>query len=153
MSYNPYNRFCFRWWRYWLDFPSDSRKFLKRVWDYRGILWDDNDYDFATTLHMMRFKLKRLQDHMADHGNLTHTEDYVVELAKVDVLLRNVMDDDPDDEWLAHYNQWHIGLSLEKDCKKELEHKKVLRLSYERGERNWHALWRYLDKNMRNWWD
>ncbi len=78
-----------------------------------------------------------------------HWEHRKVEIATAQLLLSKI-DDDPDDEWNTHYNQWHIG---SKECGDKAACKIALMFSSGREEGNWHHLWTYLDQNMRNWWD
>lgn len=154
MSYNPYRPFTSYWWKYWLHLPYDIKWFFKRIYIYRHFLWEDNDYDFASILHIMRFKLRRLRDHLDQHGHLAHKEDRVAELARVDVLLRNVVEEDPDDEWSMHHSQWHHNKDLNDPCPESEEacHKACFD-GMEREQRNWHELWKYIDEHMRGWWD
>lgn len=156
MSYNPYRKYSSYWWRYWLNLPSDAKHFAQRVWAYRELLWNDNDFDYAAILHIMRFKLLRLRKHMEEHAITAHSEDNVAELARVDVLLRNVIDEDPDNEWSRHADQWHHyhkdDWNLNK-CGAKKECGKAARAGMDREERNWHLLWEHIDKHMRGWWD
>lgn len=152
MSYNPYVRYSSYWWRYWLNGPFHVCSFLKRVWDYRKPLWEDNDYDYAAIIHMMRFKFKRLRNHMERHGLALDTEDRVAELAYVDMLFRNALDEDPDNEWTLHWDRFHTW-TAELECHAERECAIAAKLAEERAARNWHTLWKYLDKHMQKWWD
>lgn len=153
MTYNPYKEYCGSWWRYWLNLPGDLCAFVKRVYDYLPLLWEDEDYDFNATLRLMRFKLLRLRRHMEGHKIIAHAEDVVAELARTDVLLRNIVEEDPDDEWSLHWNQWHAGVTDLNDCKNKRECRRANQASFKRNERNWHRLWRYLDKHARGFWD
>lgn len=152
-SYNPYRKYCSAWWRYWTNVPGDIMGYFQRVWDYRILLWEDNDYDFNSVMRLMRFKLKRISKHFEKHNISAHCEDRVAELARLDVMLRNVIEDDPDDEWSMHYSQWDTFTKGFKDCKNQKEHKRALKLTWEREQRNWFGLWKYIAKNARNWWD
>ena len=155
-SYNPYRKYSSYWWKYWLNFPGDVLWFFKRIWSYREILWHDNDFDFASVLHIMRFKLKRMRKHMEEHAISANSEDTVAELAQVDVLLRNVMDEDPENEWSRHCDQWHHylkdGWNLNQ-CKAKRERSKSVKAGMKREEENWHKLWVHIDQYMRGWWD
>lgn len=153
MSYNPYKKYCGAWWRYWLNLPGHIGQYLKRIWDYRTLLWEDNDYDFNSVMRIMRFKLKRLRHHFEEHKIIAHAEDNVAALARVDVMLRNVIEKDPDDEWFLHYHRWDAYIKGFKDCKNPKEHRQALDLTWKREQRNWFCLWRYIAKNARNWWD
>lgn len=152
-SYNPYKTYSSYWWKYWLNLPCDITSYFQRIWEYRFILWHDNDWDFSSVERMMRFKLKRISKHISDHALICHTEDKVAELARVDVMLRNVIDEDPDDEWSMHYYQWDQHIKGFKDCKNQREHKRALKLSWERQKRNWHSLWKYIEKYAQGWSD
>lgn len=157
MSYNPYRPFCSYWWRYWLHLPQDIKWFFKRIYLYRSFLWNDNDYDYAAFLHIMRFKLRRLRKHMEEHAITAHAEDRVAELAHADVLLRNIVDEDPDDEWSMHCDQWHSLRDDDWDLSKCGAGKDVCTKacmdSFERQKQNWHKLWVYIEKHMQGWWD
>ena len=152
-DYNPYKKYCWAWWRFWLNLPGDIWDFICKMRAYAPLLWEDRDWDFNGTMRIMRFKLRRLRDHIDQHAFIAHREDVVAQLAKVDVMLRNVIDEDPDDEWSMHYHQWDAHIRSFKDCKNPKEHKRALKLTWEREQRNWFSLWRYISKNARNWWD
>lgn len=152
-DYNPYRKYSSYWWRYWLNFPGDVYQFFIRLKDFAPLLWQDNDYDFNATLHIVRFKLRRLRKHLEDHSIIAHAEDHVAELARADVLLRNVIEEDPDDEWSMHYNQWHIGKDLNEDCGAKEECHKSCNASMDRMQRNWFKLWAYVANRARGWWD
>jgi hypothetical protein len=153
MSYNPYKKYCSRWWAYWLNMPGDIKDFILRVWDYAPLLWEDRDWDYNCALRLVRFKLRRLRQHMEQHAIIAHAEDVVAELARADVLLRNVVDEDPDEEWSTHYFQWCQHAKSFNDCGNQKEHMRALRQTRMREERNWHTLWAYFDEKMRGWCD
>src|SRR5258708_1200808 len=136
MSYNPYKKYSTSWWRFWLQLPRDLVDCVVRVIDYMPLLWDDRDWDYNCALRFLRFKLLRLRKHMEKHAIIAHAEDVIAELARVDVLLRNVIEEDPDDEWLNHYYQWDSHIKAFGDCKNRREHTRTLHLSHSREERN-----------------
>lgn len=153
MTYNPYKKYSSSWWRFWLNLPSDIFAFINRILDYTPLLWEDRDWDHADLLRMIRFKIRRMRKHMEKHAIIAHAEDHVTEMAQADVLLRNIIEEDPDDEWSAHYYQWDAHKKSFRDCKNPQEHTRALMLSQVRTERNWQQLWRHFDKYMRGWWD
>lgn len=153
MRYNPYKKYSSYWWKFWLNFPWDILHFVERMYDYAPLLWEDRDWDHAYLLRMMRFKIRRMRVNMEKYAIIAHAEDHVAEMAQADVLLRNVIEEDPDDEWSTHYSQWDSHIKRFTDCKNRREHMKSLNLSRAREERNWQNLWRHLDKYTRGWWD
>lgn len=153
MSYNPYKKYSSYWWRFWLRLPHDIFVFIVRMRDYAPLIWEDRDWDYSSLLHIMRFKIRRMRDCIGGNSLTAHCEDNVAEMAKADVLLRNVIEEDPDDEWSQHYSQWDSHIKAFKDCKNQREHRRSLNLSHLREERNWRALWRHMDKYLRGWWD
>lgn len=153
MSYNPYKKYCSSWWIYWLNLPHDIWFFIRKMWDYAPILWEDMDCDYIYLLRLMRFKIRRMRDLIGEDDFIAHTEDVVAEMAKADVLLRNVVDEDPDDEWSEHYNQFCIYKKITDPCGNEELHLKALRLTALRDKRNWLNLWKYLSKHAQGWWD
>lgn len=153
-NYNPYRRYCRLWWMYWSNLPGDILAFLRRLWDWAPLLWHDEDWDYAYLLRIMRFKVLRMRKHMEKRAIIAHAEDHTAEMAIADVLFRNVVEEDPDDEWSMHYNQWHIGLKFNEHCKAPgAACRLALNYSAKRGRRNWKKLWRHLDRYMQGWWD
>jgi len=148
MNNNPYRRFCREWWRYYLRIPQNTYEFVKRIIDYAPILWNDRDWDYSFLLRLLKFKLSRMEtvcgspkSHAADW------EQIKVELATAQLLISKI-EDDPDDEWSLHWDQYHLSR-----CKDKCECDTARLLSEQRRIRNWHALWKYLDKHMPRWWD
>lgn len=126
---------------------------IKKVIEWLPLIWRDEDWDFCYLLYLMRYKLQRMSKCIGDVKIISHTEDVVAELAKADVLLRNVIEEDPDDEWNLHYNQWHIGKEMNDRCNAENECHRDLALSAKRSATNWHKLWKHLDKYAQGWWN
>lgn len=155
MKYNPYRKYCSAWWRYWLNLPGDVWEFLCRLYDYAPILWADRDFDFAYLLRLMRFKIKRMRKAIELNAVIAHAEDVIAEMAKADVLLRNVVDEDPDDEWSIHWSRWHTGAKhLNDPCAAPgASCRLALDFTRKREERNWRKLWAYFEKHMQGWWD
>lgn len=152
MSYNPFIKYSSLWWRFWLHLPGDVFCFLVRIWDYAPLLWEDRDWDYAYLLRMMRFKIQRMRKSMERNTVIANAEDYVAETAAIDVLLRNVIDEDPDDEWSMHYDMCDDHTTGFGACKNRLEHGTAFSLSAAREKRNWKALWRHFDKYLLGWW-
>lgn len=153
MSYNPYRKYCGHWWKFWTYVPGDIWDFIVRMWEYAPLLWSDRDYDFVHLLRIMRFKLRRMRTHTESYAILAHAKDVVAELAQADVMLRNLVDEDPDDEWSMHWNQWHMNIKGLGDCKDPIGCRKARRATSRRERRNWHAIWSHLDKYAGRWWD
>lgn len=153
LSYNPYRKYCSRWWYYWLNLPGDVSSFIGRILDYAPLLWEDRDWDHAYLLRIMRFKIRRMRRHMEHHAIIADAEDHIAEMAQADVLLRNVEDEDPDNEWSMHWAQWHHGDIGLNDCKNPRECAASNKASFERERRNWRKLWRHFEKYAGGWWD
>lgn len=152
MDYNPYRKYCSSWWLYWRYFPMDVLRFVTRVWDYLPLLWEDRDWDYVYLLRLLAFKLRRMRP-LVENGPGAHAKDRALEMARAEILLRNVVDEDPDDEWSFHYNQHHIGKAWNQDCTNLEECKRSLAQTQIRDRRNWKQLWRHFDKHMQGWWD
>lgn len=152
MSYNPYRKYSSFWWKFWGHLPSDIRDFVVRLWTYAPLIWEDRDWDYAFLLRMIKFKLKRMQPIIRD-GIALHSHHKALEIHQAEIMIENIFED-PDDEWMMHHGAWHQGKELDDPCpQSEEECHKALMASHHRDERNWHALWKHLDDNMRGWWD
>jgi hypothetical protein len=44
---------------------------FKNLWDFKGLIWKDRDWDHYYLYNMMAFKLRRIGRLMIDHGNAT----------------------------------------------------------------------------------
>lgn len=152
MSWNPYRKFCDRWWWYWTNLPGDIWDFFVRLYDYAPLLWEDRDWDYVFLLRLMQYKLRRMRP-VIERGMLAHRHQRSIEIHQAEVMLENIFDD-PDDEWSLHHDQWHHNKDINDPCpQSEEECHKALMASAERTERNWHNLWKHMDENCRGWWD
>lgn len=152
MSYNPYRRYSSYWFKYWWNLPYDTWAFLKRVYEYAPILWDDRDWDYAHLLILLKYKLRRMRP-VIENGIGAHSNLRSIEIHQAEVMIDNVFED-PDDEWSLHHDQWHQNKDLNDPCpQSEEECHKALTASAERSERNWHTLWKYMDEHCQGWWD
>ena len=65
-------------WKYWLlnewlewnpyRLARKIGHFLDNFWNYREILWHDQDFDYGYLLDMIELKLKRMGNHFSKHG-------------------------------------------------------------------------------------
>ena len=124
---------------------------LKKLCYWLPIIWADEDFDFDYLLTLLAFKIKRMRLHHEKHQLITHWRHVVKEMIDAELMIANIKDD-PDDEWSLHWGQWHNGIML-KDCKEKAACNTSSKLSHKRAERNWHKLWKHLDKYAQGWWD
>ncbi len=127
-------------------------KKLIKLWDWLPIIWADEDWDFAYLLRLMQFKLSRMRP-VIENGHSTECMDRAKEILTAEILLRNVVDEDPEDEWSAHYTQYDAHIDSTSDCANPNEHWMALELSAFRERRNWAALWSHLEAHAQGWWD
>lgn len=63
-------------------FPRKLWGFFKRLWDYLPLIWNDNDFDYNYTITLIKFKLKRLRDHIIEHDFILHSKKYAKQIDK-----------------------------------------------------------------------
>lgn len=56
---------------YW-EYVYGVIRFLRNLWAWRGILWNDRDWDFTYIYQVIAFKLRKQADSMEKHGLHTH---------------------------------------------------------------------------------
>ena len=120
-----------------------------RTIQWLPIIWKDVDYDYEGMLDILQYKAERIARHHKKHRLIAHWSHVVKECDTLWHLIE-LHKDDPDDEY-THYCNSH----LERDLTSPFPPSccKALRLSELRKERNWKAIWRYLEENARGWWD
>lgn len=119
-----------------------------RVIQWIPVIWRDADWDYEGLLDIIEYKVRRMRQLHLTKSHGTDWSKRVLEMDKLRHLIA-LVHDDPDDEWTHYYNT-HSTDDLN-DLPKEK--RLALDLSHKREERNWHSLWKYLDNNLRHWWD
>ena len=151
-SYNPYRRYSSYWWKYWWNLPYDTWAFLKRVYEYAPILWEDRDWDYAYLLRLMQYKLRRMRP-VIENGIAAHAHQKSIEIHQAEVMIENIFED-PDDEWSLHCDQWHQNKGFNEPCPESEEAcQKALMASAKRTEYNWEILWIHIKERAQGWWD
>lgn len=134
-------------------YPMRYVRKVKKLIDWFPLIWKDEDWDYAYLLTLIGYKLKRMRECIHSNDVIAHAENVANEILEAEIMIRNIADD-PDDEWSLHYNQWHsCKSSVSEPCQAEGECRKTLELSAKRSEKNWHKLWKHLDKYSQGWWD
>ena len=124
---------------------------LIRLYQWLPVIWKDEEWDYNYLLDIIKYKLSRMEKVIGSPRSFAaHWEQRRVELAQAQLLISK-FHDDPDDEWTAHYNQYHTGEGL--SCPAETTCRLSLSASHKRTERNWKAIWKHFEKCGRGWWD
>lgn len=165
-----------------IDFFKDLKRFIKTVWEFRSLLWWENDFDHADVLRFMEFKIKRIRDHVAKHQHHADWKKDVKDMDKALELIKRANDDmyhwdecmkpleekygryvryteckvlNSDDVLKRGYSTMISKFDKENDKNKEeirKEHRKAINKSHKLHEKDWNQLWAHLNKNMRKWW-
>jgi hypothetical protein len=84
--------------KYWLKkifyYPAMR---VKRFIDYAPILWHDEDYDWASILRMLQYKIKRTRLHLDDHKMFEGYEERCAEMAEAETIIDRILKED----WLS----------------------------------------------------
>jgi hypothetical protein len=86
-----------------------QKRYEKKVKEYAAFLLDDGDYDWGSTLRMLRFKLERMRDHVLEHKMFVGYEKIAAEIDNAVKMLRRIEDDPYHDEVFAKFYKKHGG--------------------------------------------
>ena len=158
---------------YW--FARDIYRFIKRILEYSPILWKDVDYDYASILDMLQYKIKRTREHIEHHDFITNSQKYCKQMLEVEQLIEKIREDEfCKAEYEAHDKKWgesihvhipvpgtdctewrtnRLNVRTEKDRINELkEYRKIMHMENQRKQNAWNKLFKLMNQNMRNWW-
>lgn len=133
-----------------LDVLRQFKEFLIRLYRWLPVLWKDRDYDYSCLVDLIQFKVGLMAAYHKKRRFMAHWSHMVREMDEFRHLVE-LHKDDADDEWLEHWNQWHLG--SEAKCGSTKACGEALDLSHKREMRNWSAIWNHLDKCAQGWWD
>ena len=68
--------------------------FLKRIWGYLPILWNDTDYDYFSILQLLQYKLSRVRRDLEKYQNHTRWQRDAKRIRYAEYLLGLLMDTD-----------------------------------------------------------
>jgi hypothetical protein len=159
--------------------PKDCARFVKNVWDYKELMWNDRDWDHAFILEILQFKIKKTRMYMEKSQRHTCWKKDVADMKRAEALIQAFLDDTVCDElYNAHDEKWgkskttfveqniesklrgSIMVSLrpnaltpEKMIEERKEFRQLIKKAHSLEARKWRSLWKNIEKNLRNWWD
>lgn len=159
-----------------VQIPKDIKTFVQTCWAYKGLLWQDRNWDHVYILRLLQLKIRRTREYIGKHQRHTLWKRDVKAMMQAEDLIESILNDDVADElYKAHDAKWgksyHRFIPLENRTgslmrtlrekaytpqQQEQEHKEyraMLKKSFRLEQKQWSKLWKHLDKNMRNWWD
>lgn len=69
-------------------------RFLVKLKEYIPVLWDDFEFDYIYLLKIMRLKMKRMSEHMDEHGITVSSPRKARELRICTILIDRIIADD-----------------------------------------------------------
>lgn len=156
---------------------SRSLERVKRFIAWFPVIWDDNDFDYASVLYVMRFKLDRLADHLVEHDLIVNNKKYASQIKEVTNLIGRQLDDvytslmnaECEEKFgkLRWYSEFfpdenrkcsrvlfmRDGQNWDNYAAVEKEERKIYKKWDRVKLREWQRIWKLLDKNMQRWWD
>lgn len=151
------------------------KEFVRRLYHWLPVLWNDRDYDYSFFYHILRFKLKRMAAHLREHNILLYTERYARQIDYAVFLLdRIIADDYCASKYAAHQEKWgdvSFDKRLENDGTYSLdiyvtkaresgldeqeaaEFRTLSELKYRCKENDLDRLFRHIRKYHQRWWD
>jgi hypothetical protein len=97
-------------WKIWNETTAPVRAvgdFFFRIWKYRNILWNDEDWDHGYLLGVLEFKFLNMMKYHRDHGHLMDNPKIAHELRECAEICHRVHKDDYcATELAAHEEKW-----------------------------------------------
>lgn len=152
---------------------SEMRKLIRffgRLLAWIPVLWEDEDYDYAHLLGLMKFKISRMRKHIAEHSNHANAEKDVKRMRLAELLIGRILASDYGlgehdklcEKWgpLEFYPSEYGG-SVLRHAKETPENKaliaedvrRMVDTSAQQEEQDWDMLFSVLRKYLRHWWD
>jgi hypothetical protein len=153
-------------------------RFVCRLFAWLPVLWRDEDWDWSTVLEILDFKLRRLQIHLYEHDQHVNSQKYVKQIEEVRCLLDRILADnyvlvaeaviepvygklrcyfsessDETDNRGSRVLLLRDKQSFKNYAEIEKYERKIHAKYNRKRESDWKALFRQLERNLRNWWD
>lgn len=148
--------------------------FLKTVWAYRDILWNDRDWDYSRLLAMMERKLKRMSDHLREHGHAVGSDRHAKQLLVASELCKRIRLDAYEDPFMAKLDAKYGPLEMSSKptdnprvaeliitrprlngdkAKEEASSRRIWKHAESQKKADIQLLGRLFDKHLLCWWD
>lgn len=138
---------------------------IQRFFDYAPLVWEDEDWDSAYLLIMMKYKIKRIRENIDRNQNHEGCEADVANMKEIEECLDRIINDNYlDKEWEEFHNKYPMKFEEDKDnpewsrvvdqgepcntIRKELVAKKS-----ELWLKDWNRIWDIMRDESRKWWD
>lgn len=80
--------------------------FIKKVWDYTKLLWNDWDFDYLCLLRLIELKTRRTREYLVDE-KMVHVDER--RMKEVEYLARRIFEDNYfPEEWDEYLSQLHM---------------------------------------------
>lgn len=157
-------------------FPRHLYRFVVKMNQYAVILWDDVDYDYASLLDLMQYKISRIRKHISTHKIIADWEKVCKQMQEAEELIKLIRED----EWTTaedaeHDLKWgkaeHCTIPIpgkmcsewrtqrlnvrtkDDEAQERKEFQNIMKLMVKRREKAWNRLWEIMSKYSRSWWD
>ena len=89
---------------------------VKRFFDYAPLIWADEDYDKDFIYMMLKYKIQRTREHLADHKMRGDWEVVCAEMLEAETIINRMLKEDYlQAEQDAHFAKWPRVTSIDED--------------------------------------
>jgi hypothetical protein len=156
-----------------------TRKYhqIERVISYLPIIWRGYDFDYSTTIEVFQHQLKRTADFLdSSSASTLDAKQRARRIRTAIELMQKVYNDEYANEYMDYIDKQygesyfdfvpiegsdHFEVILKNKNATNEEHQKAInkiddtmrKMCYERQERAHRLLWKFIEHNIRSWWD
>jgi hypothetical protein len=147
------------------DFFKDLVNFIKKIWIYRKILWNDRDFDWAFIVSMLILKLDRTRNHILEHNLIESAQEVYDQISYVIERLERIASNSREDEALEALHTKYgvtfdfkggrfncrVSKGTEEDYNREF--REWADKSAELNQQDLDEAFSYMAKYLKTWWD
>lgn len=146
-------------------------KFIVKVFQYAKVLWRDCDYDYASILILLKYKIQRTREHIIKHDIIADAPIIAKQMRYAEFLIQRILDDDylldlqqqHDEKWgvtISHFdesNRFHIVKEKSTTPELQKQERSEQMVIYDAQEnvrqKDLDRLFRHLRRYIQRWWD
>ena len=161
--------------------PKKTYRFLRKLYAWSPILWNDFDWDYSYLLKILEFKLHRMADTIESNGIIVASDRVAKQIRYATFLIERIQEENYcKEEYAAHEEKWGEGVMNFVDLPKDDPHygtcsemnmytikskqqgledqeKKEHMVIYERArdtrQKDLDRLFRHMRRYLERWWD
>lgn len=132
-------------------------RFIKRLWAYLPVIWDDEDWDYMYLLRLVQFKVGRMRSHIkscrAASPGYSQYQSRNKTLRRMSIVENLIGRLEAGEYCQYEHDEWSKNFvdANEFDSKYKLQ--QIIWHAEYLENRDWYMVWDIISKYARRWWD